>query len=847
MREKEMPFNNIDQELSDQEQSLFKSIFRALGKDYLNICVIDIRDRTVRALKAGNRMPLKENTGKEKVWRYEDIGSISIEKWIPEKKKHEIREKIRFERVMEILSYKAEYSFTCEVKKASGKHVCQVRYIRLDDEKHILMGIRLVDDIIASEREHQKSLAKAVAVAEQAYVAAESANRAKTTFLSNMSHDIRTPMNGIIGMTTIAEAHLDDRERVKECLEKIMGASNHLLSLINDVLDVSRIESGRIVLAEEAFSLPEIFDNMINMTAPQILNKSHELFIDVCNVVHEDVTGDALRLQQVFMNIVGNAIKYTQDGGRISVGLREVPSNTAFYSEYIFTCEDNGYGMTPEFIKNLFVPFARADDERLRGIQGTGLGMVITQNIVRMMDGEIEVDSEYGKGTRFTVYFRLKNQNKLIENNKVPENMSVLIVDDDLTTCESTALTLKQSGIRNSYAVTGRKAIDLVKQRAEEGDPFRVCLIDWKMPDMECMEIVRQVKRFGGADLSIIIISAYDWSEVEMNARAAGATGFLTKPLFRSKLLAKLREVTDGLSAEQKTNLLEKYTEKDYRGKRVLLVDDNDLNREIASEILQMTHVEVEEAANGKQAAEMFAASEDQYYDMILMDIQMPVMDGHEATRTIRKMQREDAVSIPIIAMSANAFQDDVENSRKAGMNVHIYKPVNIAKLLGIMEDYLGSRIKRALIEVVEDTEDTRATPARYYEELYFADGSVNMSEANEKVCLNVLDKNGAVGIFGLLEQKDFPIYCVSGFALTALGYTFEELMKASEGFFIELICQEDRGRFVEEFYEEGKKRQYRVKMKNGELARATTYSADTELEDGSKAKMISIRIDQAR
>ena len=829
------------------QEMLFQSIFRALGKDYMHICLIDVTDRTIKILKGNNWESDQINVYEQESRPYTQMCEQSIYKWVPEEKREMIQKKIRFEKVAEVLSYKPEYSFTYEVSMEKRKHVCQVKYIRLDDEKHILMGVRLVDDIIANEREHQKSLARAVAAAEQAYAAAESANRAKTMFLSNMSHDIRTPMNGIIGMTTIAEAHLDDRERVKECLEKIMGASNHLLSLINDVLDVSRIESGRIVLAREAFSLSEIFDNMINMTAPQIMTKKHELFIDVCNVVHEDVIGDALRLQQVFMNIIGNAIKYTPDGGRISVGLREIPSDTAFYSEYVFTCEDNGYGMTPEFIKNLFVPFSRADDDRLKGIQGTGLGMVITQNIVRMMDGKIVVESEYGKGTRFRVQFRLKNQNTLIENDKVPENMSVLIVDDDVATCESTALTLKQAGIRSSFVTTGNKAIDLVKCRAEEEDPFRVCLIDWKMPDMDCMEMIRQVKRFGGTDLSIIIISAYDWSEVEMNAKAAGATGFLTKPLFRSKLLAKLKEVTDGLSVEQKTSLLEKYTEKDYRGKRVLLVDDNDLNREIAREILQMTHVDVEEAANGKQAARLFAASEEQYYDMILMDIQMPVMDGLEATKAIRKMPRTDAASVAIIAMSANAFREDMENSRRAGMNAHISKPVNIAKLLGIMEDYLGSRIKRALIEVVENDKEVKASPARYYEELYFADGSVNMSEENEKVCLDVLDKNGAVGIFGLLEQKDFPIYCVSGFALTALDYTFEELMKESEGFFIELICQEDRGRFVEEFYEEGKKRQYRLKKKNGELVTAITYSANTELEDGSKAKMFSIRIAQGR
>lgn len=840
MWEKDVHLEKIDLEDASFDEELFKSVFRALGKDYVNICLLNIKDKTVKTLKGGMS---RRDISKMEFFDYEQACKRAVLNHIEEKEQQKILRKIQYDKIMEILSYKPEYSFTYEALVAGKKHICQMKYIRMDDDKHVLMGLRLVDDIVASEREHRKSLAKAVAVAEQAYAAAENANRAKTTFLSNMSHDIRTPMNGIIGMTTIAEAHMDDPQRVRECLEKILGASNHLLSLINDVLDVSRIESGRIVLAEEPFSLPEIFDNMFNMISPQITTKNQELFIDIQNVIHEDVVGDSLRLQQVFMNVVGNAIKYTPDGGKISVGLKEIPSDSALYSQYVFTCEDNGYGMSPEFVDRLFMPFERAEDERLKGIQGTGLGMVITQNILRMMDGDIEVKSEYGKGSSFYCHFRIKNQAKLISNDKLPEDMYVLIADDDEATCESTALTLDNLGIPNESVTTGKETIERVRRAKEQGRPFTVCMIDWKMPDMDCLEIVRQVRRYGSEEMSIVIISAYDWSEIEMNARAAGADSFMTKPLFRSKLVEKLKAVTDEIPPEQKNNILEKFTQKNYADKRILLVDDNDLNREIASEILGMTSVQVEEAQNGKQAADMFAASGENYYDMIIMDIQMPVMDGHEATRVIRKMNRPDAVTIPIIAMSANAFVEDIESSREAGMNAHISKPVNIAKLLGIMEDYLGSRVKRSVIKIMNDQEDSVAAPARYYEELYFADGSVNMSEENEKVCLNVLDKNGAVGIIGMLEQKDFPIYCVSGFALTALGYSFDELMKESDGFFIELVHEDDRKRFVEEFYENGKKRNYRMRKKNGEIVTATTYSADTELPDGSKAKMVSVRV----
>ena len=474
MWEKDIHLEGLNLENTGFDEDLFKSVFRALGKDYINICLIDTENRTVRTLKNENYGSGSRNLSELKCCLYDEACQRLVLSHVSDNDKEKIAARVQYEKVMEILSYKPEYSFIYESELNGKKHICQMKYIRLDDEQHVIMGFRFVDDIVASEREHHKYLAKAVAVAEKAYEEAESASRAKSTFLSNMSHDIRTPMNGIIGMTTIAEAHMDDKERVRECLEKIMGASNHLLSLINDVLDVSRIESGRIVLAQDPFSLSEIFDNMINMISPQITNKNHELFIDIKNVVHEDVVGDSLRLQQVFMNIVGNAIKYTPEGGKITVGLQEIPCTKPLCSEYVFICEDNGYGMRQEFVDRLFIPFERAEDERLKGIQGTGLGMVITQNILRMMNGDVEVESEYGKGSRFTVHFQLQNQNKLISNDHLPENMTVLIVDDDEATCESTSLTLNGLNIRNTYVTNGKDAIQMVKSASEKNDPFRV-------------------------------------------------------------------------------------------------------------------------------------------------------------------------------------------------------------------------------------------------------------------------------------------------------------------------------------------------------------------------------------
>lgn len=681
---------------------------------------------------------------------------------------------------------------------------------------------------------------------EVALAAAEQANHSKTTFLNSMSHDIRTPMNGIIGMTAIAQAHIDDKDRVRECLKKIMGASNHLLSLINDVLDVSRIESGSVLLTEEEFNLSELLENTINMTSSQIANKNQELILDVCDITHEEVIGDSLRLQQVFMNIVSNAIKYTPSNGKITLSLTELPGETNICSEYVFVCEDNGYGMSKEFLDKLFIPFERAEDERLKGIQGTGLGMVITRNILHMMDGDIKVESEYGEGSKFIVNFRLKRQDDLAIDEEFLQKLSILVVDDDQGVCESTCMTLGKMGIRNEYVVSGRKAVEVLKKAHERKKDFDLCLLDWKIPGEDCMETIRSIRQVvSRKETALIIISSYDWSTIEVDARAAGADALMSKPLFKSKLISKIRSVLDGNSQDGKENVLEEFAQKNYEDKRILLVEDNELNREIAEEILGMTGVKVETAEDGSKALKMFEDSEENYYDMILMDIQMPVMNGHQATRAIRQLKRPDAMKVPIVAMSANAFMEDVESSRQAGMNAHISKPINLAKLLDVMEDYMGKQVKRSIIEVASEDEDAQISPMKYYEELYVTEGGLDLSEDNEKACIDVLDKNGAVGIFGLLEQRDFPIYCVSGFALTALGYTFAQLQEETEGYFIELVCEEDRTRFVEEFYDGGhQRRRYRLVKRDGELIPVVMYAEDTKLSDGTRAKMLSMRVE---
>lgn len=519
---------------------------------------------------------------------------------------------------------------------------------------------------------------------------AQRANEAKSAFLSNMSHDIRTPMNGIIGMTAIAGAHIDDREKVKDCLDKISGASRHLLSLINEILDLSKIESGNITLSAESFSISEVLDEMVNMLSPQMRSKNQQFTFHVERVTHEKVIGDPLKLQQVFTNILSNAIKYTPDGGSISVDFREKPAGSAIVAEYEFICQDTGYGMSEEYLKKLFEPFERAEDERIRNIQGTGLGMVITRNIVRMMDGDIAVESKLDEGSRFTVTFRMKPQENADISDEKLAGLRVLVADDDPSVCESTCIALSELGMIGEYVLSGEDAVEKVAQRHLSAEEYDVCLIDMQMQGMDGLEATRRIKKISGSEVSVILISAYDWSDIEGAARRVGVDAFISKPLFKSRILNKLREVVLGEEIEkEKADQLADYAAMDFSDKRILLVEDNELNREIASSILWETHVSVETAENGRIALEMVERSEEGHYDMILMDIQMPVMDGLEAARAIRQLPRTDVKTVPIIAMSANAFLEDIIKAKNAGMNDHIAKPIDFKKLLGVMESYM--------------------------------------------------------------------------------------------------------------------------------------------------------------
>lgn len=527
----------------------------------------------------------------------------------------------------------------------------------------------------------------------EAYRYAEEANAAKTSFLSRMSHDIRTPMNAIIGMTAVAGAHLDDPRRVGECLSKIDSASRHLLNLINEVLDMSKIESGGIELQEHEFNLADLIDNMVNMVLPQINERRHRLDVNISNLVHENVIGDSLRIQQAFVNLISNAVKYTPDGGCIYVSITEKPVYGGNYGEYEFCFADNGIGMSDEFQKVIFEPFTRAEDSRLSKINGTGLGMAITRNLIRMMDGDIKVESKLDKGSRFIVTIHLKLHDKNIENVEQLRDLPVLVVDDDPAAGESTCLVLNSIGMKGEWCQNGREAVRKVLERKERGEDYFAVLLDWKMPEMDGVATAKEIRRKAGPDIPIIFLTAYDWSEIELEARAAGVDRFLVKPLFKSRLAANFREMLHPKEAEPEgsTQLQEVLQEKQsYKGKRVLLAEDNELNAEIAMEILGMTGVTVEWARDGRDAVEKLEQSAEGYYQMVFMDIQMPVMDGYQAAAAIRSLERKDVKKLPILAMTANAFAEDINHAASAGMNGHISKPIDFGKLSSIMEKYLG-------------------------------------------------------------------------------------------------------------------------------------------------------------
>jgi signal transduction histidine kinase/CheY-like chemotaxis protein len=519
---------------------------------------------------------------------------------------------------------------------------------------------------------------------EEARQEALMANKAKSEFLSNMSHDIRTPMNAIVGMTAIAIANMDNMQQVQNCLRKIALSSKHLLGLINDVLDMSKIESGKMTLNMDQVSLREVMDSIVSIVQPQVKAKNQKFDVSIHDIESENVLCDSVRLNQIMLNLLSNAIKFTSDGGSIRVAMYEEksPKGEEFVRIHLHV-EDNGIGMTPEFREKIFESFTREDSARVRKTEGTGLGMTITKYIIDAMGGTIQVKSELGEGTEFHVTLDLEKA-EIQEADMILPKWNMLVVDDDRQLCESTVSALKAIGIDADWTLDGQSAIEMVKRSHEKHEDYHVILLDWKLPDMDGIETARRIRRYMGDQVPILLISAYDWSEIEDSARSAGVTGFIGKPLFKSTLYHGLKPYAEGIEQAQEATELGV----SLNGIRILLAEDNDLNWEIAEELLSELGMELERAENGQICIDMFQKSEAGYYNAVLMDLRMPVMTGYEAAWGIRKLDREDS-DIPIIAMTADAFAEDIKRCLDCGMNAHVAKPIDVQEVARLLEKFI--------------------------------------------------------------------------------------------------------------------------------------------------------------
>ena len=533
--------------------------------------------------------------------------------------------------------------------------------------------------LVMSDRTADKQVNQALS---DAVAAAETANRAKSTFLSNMSHDIRTPMNAIIGFTTLALSNIDDKNRVKDYLAKTLASSNHLLSLINDVLDMSRIESGKIHLEEVEVNLSDVLHDLKTIVSGQIYAKQLELYMDAVDVTDEDVYCDKTRLNQVLLNLLSNAIKFTPAGGTVSVRVRQLAGAVRGCGQYEFRVKDNGIGMSQEFAKKIFEPFERERTSTVSRIQGTGLGMAITKNIVDMMGGTIEVQTAQGKGSEFIICLpmRTQDEHRPVEKITELEGLKALVVDDDFNTCDSVTKMLVKVGMRAEWTLSGKEAVLRARQSIEMSDVYHAYIIDWRLPDMNGIEVTRQIRSLND-DTPIIILTAYDWSDIEVEAKAAGVTAFCSKPMFLSDLRETLMSALGQKLTDAPQELLPEKNA-DFKDKHILLVEDNELNREIAQEILREYGFQVDTAENGEVAVEKVSTAAPGSYDLVLMDVQMPVMDGYTATRQIRALGDPALAKIPILAMTANAFDEDRRNALESGMTGFLSKPIVIGDLV---------------------------------------------------------------------------------------------------------------------------------------------------------------------
>lgn len=654
-------------------------LVQALSLDFTLVCFVEPDTGMLVPVRTGRRE--LDNIFETRISLQESMEQY-INKWVYEEDRETLRHAVSLDTLKEELSGKQVYSVNYRKQQDDQIIYFQMKAVSTsteDGSQGIVLGFRSVDAEIRREMEQNTLL-------ENALSQANHASKAKTVFLSNMSHDIRTPMNAIVGFTNLAITHINQTDLVAEYLKKIQTSGNHLLSLINDILDMSHIESGKIHLEEKLCSLPEILHGLRNILQADIHAKQLELHIDTVDVVDEEIYCDKLRLNQVLLNLLSNAVKYTGAGGNVSMRITEKAGAPAGYANYVFTIKDTGIGMSPEFVARIFEPFERERNSTISKIQGTGLGMAITKNIVDMMNGSISVTSEQGVGSEFTVSFTFRLHEEKKESMILPELKSckALVVDDDFNTCDSVSYMLGQIGMQAEWTLSGKEAVLRSHQAVMRGIDYSVYIVDWLLPDMNGVEVTRRIRKETGENVPIIILTAYDWSDIETEAKEAGVTAFCNKPLFLSELSSCLQSVLRPKSPEPETAEKEMPL-RDIR--RILLAEDVEMNQELAVAILENAGFAVDVADNGQIALEKLKKSEPGDYQAILMDIQMPVMDGYEATKRIRKLENRELASIPIIAMTANAFTEDREEALKCGMNSHIAKPIDVQLLFKTLDD----------------------------------------------------------------------------------------------------------------------------------------------------------------
>lgn len=658
-------------------------LIHALSMEYNLVCFFELDTGEGKALRIGEcRSNLLEQVF-DGVLSLEETMERYIEAGVYEQDRELMRSAVSREHLKKELMEKTVYHVNYRTTCCGELRYFQMKVVRAGEwnRNHgIVLGFRSVDEETRSERE-QKTLL------ENALSQANHANKAKSTFLSNMSHDIRTPMNAIIGFTSLALTHIENREQVKEYLKKIMTSGNHLLSLINDVLDMSHIESGKIHLEEDACRLPDIMHDLRSIIQADIHSKQLDLYMDAVDIHHEEIYCDRLRLNQVLLNLLSNAVKYTRAGGMVSMKVVERPGTSAGSAMYEFHIKDTGIGMSEDFVAHIFEPFEREHNSTISGIQGTGLGMAITKNIVDMMNGTIEVTSKQGVGTESVVCLPLRLNGDQKVPQTIPEltGLRALVVDDDFNTCDNVSCMLQQIGLRAEWTLSGKEAVLRTRQALTRNDPYFVHIIDWLLPDMNGIEVARRIRQEMGKEVPIIVLTAYDWADIEEEAREAGVTAFCSKPLFLSELRDCLYTIANPDNEKEECKV-----RKSVRTGRILLAEDNELNQEIAIAILEEAGFSVDVAANGQLAVDMLASSEPGHYQVVLMDVQMPVMNGYEAAKAIRRLENKKLASLPILAMTANAFEEDKQEALKSGMDGHISKPIDIDKLMETLDNVLA-------------------------------------------------------------------------------------------------------------------------------------------------------------